>query len=174
VVRTFVRGLPKPRVLYNRFGSFLRLYELIGHVPPDQMLKAYMNRQRSWALRKNLFQELVTLFSGAAKVVQLSRHRRRVLEIGRERFVSIYLCRRFLSQGGNERWLLSLAPQEANNVALICCLDARAETVLSCHLVPALGPQTWEQRNLRTNDPWLGRGVKLNHLFEVHERLRGS
>jgi DNA invertase Pin-like site-specific DNA recombinase len=168
------RGLPKSRVLYNRFGSFLRLYELVGHVAPDHMLKAYMNRRRSWALRKNLFQELVTLSSGVAKVVQLSKHRRRVLEIGRERFVSIYLCRRFLSQVGNERWLLSLAPEEVNNVALICCLDARAETVLSYHLIPALGPQTWEQRNLRTNDPWLGRGVRIDQLSEIHERLRND
>jgi len=168
------RGLLKPRVLYKRFGSFLRLYELIGHVPPDHILKAHMKRQRTWTLRNNLFQELVTLSSGEAKVVQLSEHRRRVLEIGRGRFVSIYLCRRFLSQGGNARWLLNLAPQEVNNVALICCLDASGEGVLSYHLVPALGPQTWEQRNLRTNDPWLGRGVKINQLAELHERLRND
>jgi len=165
------RGLLKPRVLYNRFGSFLRLYELIGHVPPDQMVKAYMNRQRAWTLRKQLFQELVTLSSGTAQVVQLSRHRRQVLEIGQGRFMSIYLCRRFLSKGGNARWLFTLAPEETNNVALICCLDARGAEALSYHLIPALGPQTWEQRNLRTNDPWLGRGVKISHLSEIHERL---
>jgi len=168
------RGLLKPRGLYNRFGSFLRLYELIGHVPPDQMLEGYMNRQRTWTLRHNLFQELVSLSSGAAKVVQLSKHRRGVLEIGRERFLSIYLCRSFFHKSGNERWLLTLASEEVNNVALICCLDARCEGVLSYHLVPALGPQTWEQRNLRINDPWLGRGVKINQLSEIHERLRND
>jgi DNA invertase Pin-like site-specific DNA recombinase len=166
------RGLLKPRVLYNRFGSFLKLYELIGYVPTEQMLKSYMNRQRAWTLRKNLFQELVTLSSGAARVVQLSRHRRHVLEIGQERYLSIYLCRRFLSKGKNARWLLSLAPEEANNVALICCLDARGGEALTYHLVPALGPQAWEQRNLRPDDPWLGRGVKINQLSEIHERLR--
>jgi DNA invertase Pin-like site-specific DNA recombinase len=166
------RGMLKPRVLYNRFGSFLRLYELIGHVPPAQMLKAYMNRKRTWTLRKNLLQEFVSLSSDTAKVVQLSRHRRRVLEIGRERFVSIYLCRRFLSKDGSPRWLLSLAPEEANNVALICCLDESGDKVLSYHLVPALGPQTWEQRSLRTDDPWFQRGVEIKQLSEVHERLR--
>jgi DNA invertase Pin-like site-specific DNA recombinase len=41
------RGLLKPRVLYNRFGSFLKLYELVGHVPPERMIKAYMSRQRA-------------------------------------------------------------------------------------------------------------------------------
>ena len=168
------RGLLKPRVLYNRFGSFLKLYELIGYVPPDEMLKPYMSRWRAWTLRKNLFQELVTLFSGAAKIVQLSKYRRRVLEIGSGRFVSIYLCRRFLSKGGSERWLLRLAPEEANNEALICCLDDRGEKVLSYHLVPALGPQTWEQKALRTNDPWLERGVKISQLSEIHERLRNG
>jgi DNA invertase Pin-like site-specific DNA recombinase len=165
------RGLLKPRVLYNRFGSFLKLYELVGYVPQDEMLAAYMNRQRAWALRKNLFQELAILSDGAAKVVQLSKHRRRVLEIGPKRFVSIYLCRRFLSKGGHDRWSLCLAPEEVNNVALICCLEASHESVLSYHLVPALGPQTWQQKTLRANDPWLERGVKINQLSEVFERL---
>jgi DNA invertase Pin-like site-specific DNA recombinase len=166
-----VRGLLKPRVLYNRFGSFLRLYELVGHVPPDEMLKGYMNRQRAWMLRKNLFQELVTVFGGAAKVVQLSKYRRRVLEIGPERFVSIYLCRRFLSKAGNDRWLLCLSPEEVNNVALICCLDTKHETVLSYYLIPALGPQTWHQKTLRQNDPWFGRGVKIDQLSDIYQRL---
>jgi DNA invertase Pin-like site-specific DNA recombinase len=164
------RGLLKPRVLYNRFGSVVRLYELIGHAPPNDMLKAYMSRRRTWILRNHLFQEFVTLFSGA-KVVQLFKHHRRVLEIGHERYVSLYLCRRSLSKSGDPRWLLSLASEETNNVALICCLDARDEGVSSYHLVPAFGPQTWEHKHLRADDPWLGRGLRISGLSEIYRIL---
>jgi DNA invertase Pin-like site-specific DNA recombinase len=166
------RGLLKPRVLYNRFGSFLKLYALVGYTPPTKMVKVYMNRQRAWTLRKDLLKELVKLSFESAKVVQLARHRRRVLEIGQDRYISVYLCRRFLSKG-NVRWKLEIAPEEINNDALICYLNAKAEKIVSYHLVGALKEQTFECKDLRKNDPWLAvRGVKIRELAEVFDRLR--
>jgi DNA invertase Pin-like site-specific DNA recombinase len=166
------RGLLKPRVLYNRFGSYLKLYALVGHVPTASMVKAFLNRQRAWTLRKDLMRELARLSSDTAKIVQLGRYRRRVLEIDKDCYISLYLCRRFLSKGGHPRWELRISPEEIKNDALICCLSSKAEKIVSFHLIPALTKQTWNCKTLRKDDPWFARGIKIKQLSEVFERLR--
>jgi hypothetical protein len=64
------------------------------------------------------------------------------------------------------------ASEESNNISLISCLDTRGEKVLSYHLVPALGQQSWRDRTLRENDPRLAWGIKIKRLSEAYEILR--
>jgi DNA invertase Pin-like site-specific DNA recombinase len=175
-------GLLAPSTDYSRFGSYPKVYQLAGYTPPAPQLQAYLSNRRSWNLRKNVLRELTILFPHSISVVRLvGRGGRCFLESDRQLRVSIYLCRRFLTQSGEPRWKLHVSANERDNVALLCLLDQNAEKVVSYYLVSPIGRTTWKEKGLRDGDPWLAFGVKFEHLSRFYEnvealsnRLRGD
>jgi hypothetical protein len=132
-----------------------------------------VSRRQNWNLRRNVLQELTILFPDNISIIRLrGRGSRYVVDSDKQVQVSVYLCRRFLTQSGEPRWKLHASANERDNIALLCFVDANTEHVVSYHLVPPIGRTTWKEKVLRDDDSWLATGVRLEHLSRFYENIK--
>jgi DNA invertase Pin-like site-specific DNA recombinase len=164
------RGLFHPGQYYVRYGSYFKLYELVGYKPPPGRLKSQCRARVVRTVRNDVFEKVEQLFPGHVRIVRPSRYARKVLEIDSKFSVSVYICRQFVRPSGPVRWMLKAVSHERQNIALICMVDLDSEKIVGCHVRRPLG-KSFNRRAIHENDPWLLAGKKLNDLTEFYAAI---
>ncbi|HEY6182510.1 MAG TPA: recombinase family protein [Terriglobales bacterium] len=161
------RGLFHPGQYYVRYGSYFKLYELLGYKPPAVRLKSQCRARVVRAVRKSLLEKVEQLFPDHVRTIRPSRYARKVLEIDSKFLVSVYICRQFVRPSGPLRWMLKAISHERENISLICLVDLDSEKIVDCYVRGPVG-RSFNRRALCENDPWLLEGKKLNDLTEFY------
>lgn len=164
------RGLFEPGHYYVRYGSYLKLYELVGYKPPPLRLKSQRRARVVRELRNSLLEKVEQLFPNHVRIVTPFRGARKVLEVDSGFSVSVYICREFLRPSGQVRWMLKAVSHERQNLALICRVDLDSGKIAGCCVRAPVG-RSFNRRAIRENDPWLLEGKKLNDLTEFYPAI---
>jgi DNA invertase Pin-like site-specific DNA recombinase len=162
------RGLYEPRTYYSRYGSYLKLYELVGYEVPKERLRSYKRAMNARLLRANVLDDLRRNFADHVRVLRPRRNSREIIQLDGHLPVSIFLCRKYSTASGLTRWLLKMPQRERQNVALICQADLDSGQVSDYFVIPPAGETVNKQKRLAANDAWLARGVKLGDLADFY------
>ena len=162
------RGLFRPGQYYIRYGSYFKLYELVGYKPPPLRVKSQRRAKAIRVVRNSLLEKVQQLFPEHVKIIRPSRSGRKVLEVDSRFLVSVYICRQFLRTSGMRRWMLKAVPHERQNIAMICPVDLDSEEIGGYYIRPPIGNSLRKQRYLHEDDPWLRAGRKLKDLGEFY------
>jgi hypothetical protein len=155
--------LPAQGAYRDRFGSMSQAFALAGYHSPK--LQAMNTRRGRRVLRDNLIGEIVASSEGKISVIQPDGHWRPRLRLPAGLTVSIYLCPRMRTQGGEERWILNAIPHEARFVSLIARLNGDHSGFIDFFVLPDLRPYTrW---TITRADEGLKRGLPLGALADL-------
>ena len=165
-MKTFLEKLPI--TLRQRFGSFQRLYELVGYRPSgDYFLRAEQSK-RSLQLRQGIFATLQDLFPEHIGIAQLPYKRRSLLCVDGKVLVSVLMSEQKSKRPGFVFWDVEPNREERDYVTLLCRMNPAHDAVVSCHLFRRFN---FRSHRCYENDPWLETGPKLGSLVDFYETL---
>ncbi len=165
-------GLPSSTAFSHRFGTLVNAYRLIGYDPGIDYSFIEENRR----LRKR-HPELVAAV--VQKIADLGAHAiwngvTELLEVNRELFVSIVLCRHTTTAAGSSRWLIRLDAGLKPDITIAVRMDAANEGIRDYYILPGLD-MTWENlRVAEANGIYLDtyRFETLDEFFGMTERVK--
>jgi len=117
------RGTPAIGTLHRHFGSYQRMYSLIGYHPVVEDTFKTEQTERSMRLRRKLVHRIRTLFPKNVAVIHLENKTRSVLRLDSDFNVSVLLCRTRPRKGGGLHWVVEPAPSEREYITLLCILN---------------------------------------------------
>jgi hypothetical protein len=160
--------VPSPITLRQHFGSFHRLYELVGYQPSgDYFVRAEQGR-RCLQLRQWIFATLQGLFPEHIRVAQLPYKRRSLLCVDGKVLVSVLLSQQKSKGSSFNFWDVEPNREERDYVTLLCRMNPAHDGVVSYHLFRRF---TFRSHRCYKNDPWLETGTKLGSLSDFYETL---
>ena len=160
--------------IYNcekHFGSRLNAYRLIGYEPSPHTINSTIGAVKMTRLREKLITSLKRFFPGNLRVVRLSgEFRRCVLQFDLRTIVAIDFCRPLKRKvNGEHRWLFKVHDPERPYCHLVCMVDPKLSSLLSCYLMP--GPSIERQckiKIVKANDGWFSAGIKIDRLSDLY------
>jgi DNA invertase Pin-like site-specific DNA recombinase len=162
-----VRGMPAPSTICQQFGSYKKLYEVLGyHQDITDFLKAGQF-ERSMRLRRKLVHKIRELFPQNVIVTHLPRMSRSMLLIDRSVMTSILLCRSKRKRG-RLYWVIEPNERERNYITLLCTMNPTHDRVLDYYVLPQMSAHT----SLRRNDSWLREGIRLDRLSDFYSTVK--
>ena len=165
-ILTDVRNIASLAIYYRRFGSFLRIYELLGYRPPAEVVLRAKEGSRLRELRRKFIAEIVGMYPDNITVFRQFRRTRSVLRLDKSLVVSVLICRTLkLPQG--IRWAFSPVLSECKNVTLLCRLKPGNEDFHSFYVFRKI--DKLNHCTLQKNDPWLKEGKRLTSLSQFYE-----
>lgn len=163
------RNIASIGVYYRRFGSFLRIYELLGYRPPAEVVLRAKEGSRLRELRRKFVAEIVGRHPDNITVFRQSGRTRSILRLDDSLVVSVLICRTLrLPQG--IRWAFSPVLSECNNITLLCRLKPGNEDFHSFYVFRKIDKLT--HCTLNEHDPWLKNGERLANLSQFYEVAR--
>jgi DNA invertase Pin-like site-specific DNA recombinase len=159
------RGMPAINTLYRHFGSYRKIYALIDYHPPIEDIFKNEAAERSMILRRELINQIRSLFPKSVSVFHLPSKTRSILKLDNDFNVSVVLCRARPTEAGGMQWVAETASAERNFVTLLCTMNSSRNRVLRFYVFPAMNLKT---RKFLGNDPWLRTAVRLKRLSEFY------
>lgn len=163
------RGMPSTTTIRAHFGTFRKLYEMVGyHLDTEDILKREQCK-RSLKLRRTVVHKIKEMFPEHVSVTHLpgKGRTRSMLLIDREFMVSVLFCRRKCKHG-TLVWALEPAPGERDYITLVCTMNTTHDRVISYFVLPNMAP--FKSKGL--GDGRLKRGHQLNSLTELYSTVR--
>jgi hypothetical protein len=161
-------GMPSLLTLHHHFGSFRRIYKLIGYKPRANVFTGSNHRQHTYRLRAELINQLNTLFQGTLSVHYSNGNKRPQLQLGPNVTISISICRSRRTKRGDLRWFFHpVPPEERKNLLLLGLLDLTNGKLVAYHLLPdgtKKSKHTFKERDLL-----LAAGVALDNLADLYQ-----
>jgi DNA invertase Pin-like site-specific DNA recombinase len=159
------RGMPAINTLYRHFGSYRQIYARVNYHPPVEDIFKSEQAEHSMALRRELVNQITSLFPKNVTVFHLPNKTRSVLRLDNDFNVSVLLCRSVPREAGGIQWVAETAIAERNFVTLLCMMNPSRDRVLRFYVFPAMNLKT---RKFLENDPWLQKAVRLKKLSEFY------
>jgi hypothetical protein len=159
------RGMPAINTLYRHFGSYRQIYARIDYHPPIEDIFKTEQAEHSMVLRRELINQISSLFPKNVSVFHLPNKTRSVLRLDNDFNVSVLLCRSRPREAGGMQWVAETASSERNFVTLLCTMNPNRDRVLRFYVFPAM---TLKTRKFVENDPWLRTAVRLKRLSEFY------
>jgi DNA invertase Pin-like site-specific DNA recombinase len=157
------RGMPSTHTLRRRFGSYEKIYALIGYHPPISYFCRTEQGERTKRVRGELVDRIRSLFPQRVAVCYLPNRTRPVLRLDNDVIVSLILCRPKRRKGGRFHWIVEPAPTECENITLLCTLSLKHDRIQRFYVFP---PMHLKCHASYHNDPWLRTGIRLKDLSE--------
>ncbi len=164
--------MPSTNTLHNHFGSYRRIYELVGYdLPAEDLLKGCEQMDRTMRLRHEVVRQVSELFPGRVSVTHFAGRSRSIFRLKNGMLVALLLCRT-VRRYGRLRWRVVPCRAEHELITLACMLNPAHDRIQSYHVFPHMMFNShWSHRK----DPWLAEGIQLKTLSEFYaavERLR--
>jgi DNA invertase Pin-like site-specific DNA recombinase len=162
------RAMPSATTLRKRFGSYKKMYALIGYQPPVKYLRRSEQGERTKRVRNELVQQIRDLFPKHVAICRLPNRNRPVLRLDNDVIVSLILCRPKRRREGKVHWLVEPAPAERRNITLLCLLSLKHDRAQSIYVFP---PMKLKSHASYKHDPWLRTGTRLKDLSEFYSAV---
>ena len=157
-------NVPSPSTYRHRFGSLRRAYEMIAYGHPERFGPIDL-RRRTQALREELVAKIASIFSDDVSVVRPGGRRRSRLRLRNELVVSVVVARSIRVWKDTVRWRIDPVEQERQYITLLARLDLENRSFLDFYVFPSVDrPKRFWTAQM---DPWLLRGIRLDHLEEL-------
>lgn len=144
-----IKELPSSSVYRRRFGSLLRVYELIGYAPGRDYRYIEINR----ALRRQ-FSEQLSLLCGELAAIGASVVRddeTDLIHINDEFIVSVVIARCRATSAGCLHWRIRLDTGLLPDITIVMRMDPDNEHVLDYYLLPSIDIMLPKLRLLQRN-----------------------
>jgi len=163
-------GMPSLLTLHQHFGSFRRIYKLIGYKPCTNAFTGSHHRQHTYRLRTELINQLSTVFQRTISVHCSKGNKRPRVQLEPNFTISISICRSRATRTGELEWFFHPAPpDERKNLLLLGLLDASNSTIAAYHLLPDATKAS--KHAFKEGDAILAGGMPLTDLTQLHEAV---
>jgi DNA invertase Pin-like site-specific DNA recombinase len=159
------RGMPSTSTLLNHFGTYRKMYALMGYHPAAEDVFKTEQTERSMCLRRELVHRIRTLFPKNVAVTHLENRTRSILRFDNDFNVSLLLCRTRPRKGGRLHWVVEPAVAEREYITLLCIVNPNRDRVRRFYVFPSVKLRSHRSHE---NDPWLGTGIRLKSLSELY------
>lgn len=161
------KGMPTPNTLHHHFGSYRKIYEMVGfHLDSEDVPRGDRTNQ-SLILRRKRVAEIKGLFPDNVTVTHLSSRTRSVLVIDRSFMVSLLLCRSKVEHG-KLIWAVEPKLAESDFITLVCTMNATHDDVIDYFLLPNMRPF----RRFCFHDGRLRTAERLGGLLDFYPRAK--
>jgi DNA invertase Pin-like site-specific DNA recombinase len=164
------RRTPSAHLYASHFGSFRKLYALVGYKPGKARFEKRRHATSTEMLRLQLFEQIRDLFRGDISVFHLPNRLRFILRLDNGLSVSVVLCRTARSRTGKAGWKIYPTASERHYITLLCRLNDKNDRILDFHLFPFI-----EKRWVcvfRESDAWFKRGKPLLDLRDLPSQAK--
>jgi DNA invertase Pin-like site-specific DNA recombinase len=156
--------VPSPSTYRKRFGSLRQAYAMIGYGHPEQFGPIDL-RRRTQALRENLIAKIAAMFPDEVSIVRPGGRWRSRLRLRDGLIVSVLIARSIKVWKDTVRWQIDPVEQERRYVTLLARLDYENSSFLDLNILPGIDrPRRF---HISWKDPWLVRGVRIDHTTEL-------
>lgn len=162
-------GMPSSRTIRAHFGSYQRVFELIGYKLPERYLDASAKAKSTIRLRAELIRRIRERFPSHVTTIR-ETYGREMLVVDAGTRVSILMCRALgaLQPGGHNRWRIIPNHRERDNITLLCLLNETNTAIAGMVIFPKIAVCKTAQR-LRDDDGWLATGINVGALDAFYE-----
>ncbi len=162
-------GVPAVSGLRHRFGSMVKVYELLGFKPaPIHAMSASKAKMMS-RLRAQVFASVRESFPYDVTFNQLSGRHLYCFAFPAVGNVAVVLCRSFDRPGGIRCWTMSARSVPREVPALVCLLSRDNESIQEYYVMPKI--EAVERMTLTPKDPWFQGGIRLASFTELRAAL---
>ncbi|HLV85808.1 MAG TPA: recombinase family protein [Candidatus Sulfotelmatobacter sp.] len=154
---------PSPSTYRYRFGSMRRAYQLIGYGNPSDFPST--DSRRTQSLRRDLMEQIVSLFPGEVSITKPSGRWRGALQLQNGTVVSVLLASSIKEWKQTMTWRVQPVWHEWDQVTLLARLNKGNLSFFDFHLMPRM-----DRRSgffLRLESTWLNGGVLLPELRDL-------
>lgn len=164
-------SVPSCSTLRNRFGSMVKVYDLMGYRPPRIHAARTRKAQTTLSVRSGIVSNILQLYSNT-KIVQRDQKRREVIEFSGLSQLSILLCRWYKPDQDRRmfHWKLFARSPERSLPTLVCLLASTNDKVEAFYLVPSI--DFIHRLTLTPGDPWFRRGCRVEKLENLEKTLK--
>jgi DNA invertase Pin-like site-specific DNA recombinase len=163
------RGAPAVSGLRRRFGSMVRVYQLLGF-KPDPIHATRRTKMRTMLrLRAQVFGSIREKFPYDITFIRPSRRYRHCLSFADVGEVAVVLCRSFSGPEGLQYWSMLVRSTTRTLPALVCLLSSDNESIETYYVMPKIDALT--KMTLTLKDPWFKSGIRLESLSQLHVAL---
>jgi len=161
-------GMPSLLTLHRHFGSFRRIYKLIGYKPRANVFIGSNHRQHTYHLRTQLINQLSTLFQGIISLHYSHGNTRPQLQLDPNFTISISICRSRRTKRGELQWFFHpVPPNESKNLLLLGLLDPTNSRFAAYHLLP--DATKGSEHAFKKGTALLAAGIALDNLADLYE-----
>jgi DNA invertase Pin-like site-specific DNA recombinase len=164
------RGVPAVSSLRRRFGSMVKLYDLLGFKPAPIYTVRAAKAKRLWRLRAQVFASIRERFPYEVTFTQLSRRHLYCFAFPDVGKVGVVLCRSFKKPEGLRYWIMYTQAVPRDLPVLVCLLSSDNESIEAHYVMPKIDAVT--KMTLTPRDPWFQGGIRLESFTELHSALR--
>ena len=166
------RDLPSTRTYVARFGSMLRVYELIGYdysghilTHPNMRKIMWKSRLRRERLRRKLLRGICKLFRREVRLIRKGPIDRPVLCFNNELRISVLICPSTKTPLGYVRWRIPPLRAGQSQLTLLCFCNETNDAFQEYYLVRSVG--TSQCAVVKRGDERLKAGKKVRDLSKL-------
>jgi hypothetical protein len=163
------RGVPAVSSLKHRFGSMVKVYELLGFEPAPSHAIRTAKSKMMLRLRGQVFASIRESFPYEVTFTRPSTRHRYCIEFPDVGYVAVVLCRSCDKSDGLRYWLMAVRAATRNLPALVCLLSRNNESIEAYYVMAKIDALT--RMTLTPKDPWFQGGIRLESLTELHSAL---
>ena len=163
------RGVPAVSSLKHRFGSMVKVYELLGFEPAPSHAIRTAKSKMMLRLRGQVFASIRESFPYEVTFTRPSTRHRYCIEFPDVGYVAVVLCRSCDKPDGLRYWLMAVRAATRNLPALVCLLSRNNESIEAYYVMAKIDALT--RMTLTPKDPWFQGGIRLESLTELHSAL---
>jgi DNA invertase Pin-like site-specific DNA recombinase/DNA-binding winged helix-turn-helix (wHTH) protein len=152
---------------YTRFGSLMKLYQLVGYQPRSKVLKYSDTERKMRRLREGLYAKLKSLFADRVRFLCFPCQKvGPIVEIDGCCRLGIHLCRTVCRPSREIGWLLALRQCHKHLPALVCTVDSSHSELLEFYVLPPFKGSE-KHKIIRRDTAWVRSGKKLENLQDL-------
>lgn len=161
---------PSSSVFRTRFGSLLRAYSLIGHVPKRDYSYLQINQQIR-AFRRSLLDEAIDGILNHGGQAETG-HGNEILNVNGELRILVAIARCRQTPGGSYRWLIQLPTPLETEIVVVARMDSGNQKPQDFYVLPSLdlAPTNLPTREDNGFSLDAYRTLSLESLFELTRR----
>lgn len=166
------RGVRSKAECIRRWGSILKVYELVGYTPPRSAVSVSEHLGRTRLLREAFIKRLANLFPARIQSFRMPYHRWEAVMLADGTIVRLMFAHRYRTHTQDlDRWQLVPFSTRRHHITLLCLLDSDDETIHRFYLMPEM--QLKKEYQLKgLNDSWLKNGVMLHSLSDFYDEVQ--
>jgi DNA invertase Pin-like site-specific DNA recombinase len=160
------RGTPSLATIHKRFGTYRKLYNLVGYRMSANQEFMSEQLERSIRLRQDIIERIKNLFPDNVVITRLPNGRRRLILIDGQFMVSVLLCSSRRRRGQGPYWIVESRPAERGYITLLCPMNRAHDGVIGHFLFPRL--DRFKSHQFDEHDPFLGTAVRVDNLSNFY------
>jgi DNA invertase Pin-like site-specific DNA recombinase len=164
--------MPSSSVFRHRFGSLIRVYQLIGYTPERDYQYIEINKQLRKKHKAEVESVLQKLECLGADIIQ--DEKTNIIFINGEFSVSIVIARCFYTQAGSLRWRVRLEHGNRPDITIVIRMSEDNKTIEDFYLLPSIDMTIPKLTMKEENGVFLDayRFDTLDFFFGMAERIR--